>query len=84
MNRPDRAWHGRQLKVIGVEEVEDMFQTGKHYKLDADGSGSVILREDEVTDVRPHFPGHFGHEIVENHAGGKMFLYCRKCKVEVP
>lgn len=29
------------------------------------------------------FNPHHGHEIVENHAGGKAFKYCRNCKVEV-
>lgn len=26
---------------------------------------------------------HENHEVVENHALGKKFLYCRQCKVEV-
>jgi hypothetical protein len=26
---------------------------------------------------------HEGHEIIENHAGGKTFKYCRHCKTEV-
>jgi hypothetical protein len=30
-----------------------------------------------------NFVSHDGHEVVENWAGGKRFMYCRKCKVEV-
>lgn len=26
---------------------------------------------------------HQGHEVIENHAGGKAFKYCRNCRVEV-
>lgn len=26
---------------------------------------------------------HQGHEVIENHAGGKTFKYCRQCKTEV-
>lgn len=26
---------------------------------------------------------HAGHDVITNHAGGKEFKYCRKCKVEV-
>lgn len=42
-------------------------------------AGQVVGKITNLGATNPHA----GHEVITNHAGGKEFKYCRKCKVEV-
>ena len=45
---------------------------------------SILLRDlDKAYEDLKKSESHEDHEVIENYAGGKKFLYCRKCKVEV-
>lgn len=47
------------------------------------GMGRTTKGATRAGESFPAPKSHAGHEVVQNHAGGKMFNYCRHCKEEV-
>lgn len=83
---PSMVAAGPHLDIIG-----ENFSIRRAYGED-DASLRTRLREAMRSMTRqtsfqtvevPKPKNHDGHEVIENHAGGKTFKYCRKCKVEV-
>ena len=65
---------------FGLKRLKAQEPTSEYYPIETD----VKLR-DRVKDAKAGSNSfqHYGHEIIENHADGKKFKYCRNCKVEV-
>jgi hypothetical protein len=85
VNNPNHRWHGERMKVTDIEKGV-LFEVTKYRVQSASGISSTFLLEGELSFSPPGtklYFGHDGHEVIENEAGGKKFLYCRKCKVEV-
>jgi len=85
VNKPSHRWHGERMKVTDIEKSV-LFEVVKYRVSSKSGISSTFFLEDELSysplGTRLYF-GHEGHEVIENQAGGKTFLYCRKCKTEV-
>jgi len=85
VNKQNHRWHGDRMKVTDIEKSV-LFEVVRYKVTSPSGISSSYFQEGELSfsppGTRSYF-GHEGHEVVENQAGGKTFLYCRKCKTEV-
>lgn len=81
VTKPGHAWFGQYVQI--VNEDYDPFSHLREFGVVL-GIAKMYIGEEHLSWESPGYPGHEGHEIIENHAGGKTFFYCRKCRIEVP
>lgn len=73
---------GEVATGMELERIGHLYGISRHYgESDSDFRNRIKQTHPLMREAKTN--PHDGHEVVENWAGGKSFMYCRHCKVEV-